>query len=211
VVARFYWTFGGGPVVHRSKIGGHVSDSKQNHGRGAASHTGSSRSERPTIFAARCKVAIVTLPSFGSSRRLIWLRLVPMRSARRLRDKFCAFMASAICHASTSLMATASASELTMHLQDRAPPLPVPLPSPVLRRKTQRFVPQAEQKSFTNVPRHRARRPALGAAVAAAATNTNEHMVLTAPHRPSNFAQSSPHLHSAIDHDINSGHVRTVI
>ena len=27
---------------------------------------------RPTILAARCSVAMVTLPSFGSSRRLIW-------------------------------------------------------------------------------------------------------------------------------------------
>src|SRR6266849_912468 len=53
---------------------------------------------------------MVTFPSLGSSRRLIWLRLVPMRSARRLRERFCAFIAAAICQASTSLMATASNS-----------------------------------------------------------------------------------------------------
>src|SRR5258708_31797563 len=33
-----------------------------------------------------------------------------MRWARRLRERFCVFIASAICHASTSLMATASNS-----------------------------------------------------------------------------------------------------
>jgi hypothetical protein len=33
-------------------------------------------------------VARVTLPSVGSRRRPIWLRLVPMRSARRLRESF---------------------------------------------------------------------------------------------------------------------------
>src|SRR5712691_2520691 len=53
---------------------------------------------------------MVTFPSFGSSRRLIWLRLVFIRSAKRLRERFCAFIASAICQASTSLMATASNS-----------------------------------------------------------------------------------------------------
>lgn len=36
---------------------------------------------RPTISAARCKVESVRLLSSGSSRRLAWLRLVPMRLA----------------------------------------------------------------------------------------------------------------------------------
>src|SRR5215475_14012797 len=53
---------------------------------------------------------MVTLPFLGSRSRLIWLRLVFMRSARRLRERFCVFIASAICHARTSLMATASNS-----------------------------------------------------------------------------------------------------
>src|SRR5450755_334543 len=76
----------------------------------AQDQTSSSRSFRPTIFAARCKVVSVTLPSFGSRRRLIWLRLVFMRSASRLRERLLAFIASPICQASTSLMATASNS-----------------------------------------------------------------------------------------------------
>src|SRR5580693_2232902 len=53
---------------------------------------------------------MVTFPSLGSSRRPIWLRLVFIRSARRLRESFCAFIASVICQARTSLMATASNS-----------------------------------------------------------------------------------------------------
>jgi hypothetical protein len=64
-------------------------------------------------------VAIVTLPSLGSSSRRIWLRLVFMRAARRLRERFRAFIAAASCRASTSLMAAASnASRFSFFLQD---------------------------------------------------------------------------------------------
>ena len=49
--------------------------------------------------AARWSVASVTLPSFGSSRRPIWLREVFMRWAKLLRDMFFSFIACAICHA----------------------------------------------------------------------------------------------------------------
>src|SRR6185312_2304888 len=72
--------------------------------------TSSSRSDRPTMRAARWSVVSVTLPSFGSSRRPIWLREVFMRWARLLRDMFFSFIACSICHARTSLTAMASNS-----------------------------------------------------------------------------------------------------
>src|SRR6266851_764017 len=64
---------------------------------------------RPTIAAARCRLESV-MSFLGSSSRSTWVRLVLSSMAIRALDMFFFFMASASCHATTSLIASACAS-----------------------------------------------------------------------------------------------------
>jgi hypothetical protein len=100
------WKARSGSLATSSEFSNRISD-RRHVGGGYPGHTNSSLTLRPSSAAARCRVASVTLPSFGSSKRLIWLRLVFMRSAKRLRESPCAFIAAEICQARISLSAAA--------------------------------------------------------------------------------------------------------
>jgi hypothetical protein len=75
----------------------------------ALPYTNSTFTRRPTIAAARCKLPSV-MSLFGSSSRSTWVRLVFSSVAILFLEMFCCFMASASCHATTSLIACACAS-----------------------------------------------------------------------------------------------------
>jgi predicted permease len=67
-------------------------------------YTSSIVTRRPSIAAARCRLDSV-MSFFGSSRRSTCVRLVFNSAAMRAFDIFCFLMASASCHATTSLTA----------------------------------------------------------------------------------------------------------
>lgn len=68
--------------------------------------TNSIITRRPTIAAARCKLASV-MSLFGFNNRSACVRLVFSSAAILFFDVFCFFMASSSCHAATSLTASA--------------------------------------------------------------------------------------------------------
>src|ERR1039457_4403000 len=72
-------------------------------------YTSSIVTRRPTIAAARCRLPRV-MSFFGSRIRSTWVRLVLSSAAILFFEIFFFFMASASCHATTSLTACACAS-----------------------------------------------------------------------------------------------------